>query len=89
MEIHSLTQDKRMKRLLKDRVARYERRYEMHSREMLAALSDGMERETADKLRWMFDYHALELLDDKTRTDGTAGSPTSSSTKSVSLTTLS
>ena len=74
-----------MKELLKGRIARYECRYEMHSREMAKALSDGTERETSDKLKWMFDYHALEYLNNMTRTGGTAGKRTSSSTKNVSL----
>ena len=86
MEIQSLTRSKGMKASLKSRIARYERRYEMHSREMAKALSDGTERETAEKLQWMFDYHALEFLNSKTPMEGTTGRRTSTSTKHASLT---
>ena len=49
-------------------------RYEMLSGDMARALADGTERETEDKLTWMYAYHALRSLDKtRTRTDGTPG----------------
>ena len=86
MGIQPLARKKSMKALLKSRIARYESRYEMCSKEMAKALSDGTERETAEKLKWMFDYHVLEYINGKTRTEGTTGRRTSTSTKRASLT---
>ncbi len=76
--------DEKMNRILEARIAKYENRYEMKSCEMAKALSHGDERETAEKLRWMFDYHVLEYLKERTPTTGTHGSPMSSSMRSAS-----
>ncbi len=84
MEIPFLTMDEKMSEILEDRISKYENRYEMHSRDMAKALSHGTERETAEKLRWMSDYHVLEYLRNQTRTNGTTGKTISSSTKSAS-----
>ena len=51
-----------------------EARYEMLSGDMARALASGAERETEDKLTWMYAYHALQSLDRaRTRTGGTPG----------------
>ena len=78
-EIRYLTLDEKMNGILEERIFKYEDRYEMSSCEMAKALSDGTERETAEKLRWMFDYHALEYIRKQTHTNGITGTTTSSS----------
>lgn len=83
-EIRYITLDDKMGQVLKERLAQYEDRYEMSSTEMAEALSNGTERETAEKLRWMFDYHALEYIRKQTRTNGITGTTTSSSTRNGS-----
>ena len=83
MGIQPLTRRRSMKASLKSRIARYESRYEMCCREMAKALSDGTERETAEKLKWMFDYRVLEYINSKTRTEGTTGKHSGSSSTSV------
>ena len=83
-EIRYLTLDDKMDEILKERIAKYEDRYEMSSSEMVKALSSGVERETAEKLRWMFDYHAQEYIRRQTHTDGTTGTTTSSSMRNGS-----
>ena len=83
-EIRYLTLDDKMDEVLKERIAKYEDRYEMSSTEMVKALSSGIERETAEKLRWMFDYHALEHIRKQIRTNGITGTTTSSSTRNGS-----
>ena len=56
-------------------------RYEMLSADMARALADGSERETEDKLRWMYAFHALQsLTGGQTHTDGTLGITTDLST---------
>lgn len=76
-EIRYLTLDEKMNGILEERIIKYEDRYEMSSSEMARALSDGTERETAEKLRWMFDYHALEYIRKQTHTNGITGTTTS------------
>lgn len=57
-------------------------RYEMQSAEMARALADGTERETEDKLRWMYAFRALRSLDRaQTPMDGTAGTTIDLSTR--------
>ena len=56
MAIPFLSPDDKMLEILDKGIREYEERYEMPSEDMLKALSDGSERETAEKLRWMFDY---------------------------------
>ena len=57
-------------------------RYEMLSHEMARALSSGKERETEDKLTWMYAFHALQSLEKaQTDMDGTAGTTIDLSTK--------
>ena len=86
MTIRVLTLSDQAKDILKERILRYEDRYEMSSSEMVTALSNGSERETAEKLEWMFDYHVLEsMIEEQTLTTGTPGTDTSSSTRSVSV----
>ena len=59
-----------------------EARYEMLSGDMARALADGAERETEDKLTWMYAYHALQSLDKaRTPTDGTPGTTIDLSTR--------
>ena len=81
-EIRYLTLDEKMNGILEERIIKYEDRYEMSSCEMAKALSNGTERETAEKLRWMFDYHALEYIREQIHTSGTIGTTTSSSMRS-------
>ena len=71
--------DEQMRRALEKQVRDYEERYEMSSVEMGEALTDGTERETVEKLRWMFDHHVLEYLKARTPTTGTPGTATESS----------
>ena len=71
--------DEQMQRALEKQVRDYEERYEMSSVEMAEALTDGTERETVEKLRWMFDYHVLKYLHAQTRMTGTPGTATKSS----------
>ena len=71
--------DDQMRRALEKQVRDYEERYEMSSVEMAEALTDGTERETVEKLRWMFDYHVLEYLNAQIPTTGTLGTATESS----------
>ena len=71
-----LTLNGRMAEVLESRIHMYEDRYEMDSTRMLAALEKGEERETAEKLRWMFDFHALEKARKQTHMDGTPGRTT-------------
>lgn len=80
---------------LHEQVRIYEQRYEMSSEDMALALHDGSERETAEKLKWMFDYHILRSRDERlsrneeTPTTGTRGIGTRPSTRSASLVTSS
>ena len=79
----------------RERVRTYEQRYEMSSEEMALALQYGWERETAEKLKWMSDYHFLRSRDERlsrneeTPTTGTRGIGTRPSTRSASLITSS
>lgn len=51
-----------------------ETRYEMQSAQMARELALGTERETEDKLRWMYAFHALQSLDRaRIHMDGTPG----------------
>ena len=61
----------------------YEQRYETSSVEMLSKVSSGEVRETAEILKWMQAYHALQSLEDATRTVGTHTTTTAPSTKSA------
>ena len=57
-------------------------RYEMLSAEMARALADGTERETEDKLRWMYAFRALRSLTEaQTHMTGTPGITIDLSTK--------
>jgi hypothetical protein len=47
---------------LTQRVARFERLYEMSSAEMLMATKDGSRVETADIAQWLFWYQLLQRL---------------------------
>ena len=86
MAIPFLSPDDKMLEILDKGIREYEERYEMPSEDMLKALSDGSERETAEKLRWMFDYRVWRYLtEERTRTTGTPGTPTSTSTSDASL----
>ena len=68
MSIPILTSDDRMLEILEKGIRKYEERYEMSSEDMVTALTDGSERETAEKLRWMFDYRVWEhLTEERTR----------------------
>ena len=59
-----------------------EARYEMLSGDMARALADGTERETEDKLTWMYAYRALRSLDEaRIHMDGTPGITIDLSTK--------
>ena len=59
-----------------------EARYEMSSDEMARALADGTERETEDKLRWMFAFRAhRSLTEAQIHTTGTHGITIDLSTK--------
>lgn len=84
-----------MEESLREQVRIYEQRYEMSSEEMARALHDGSERETAEKLKWMFDYHILRSRNDRlsrseeTPTIGRRGIGTRPSTRSASLVTSS
>lgn len=90
MSIRFLTLDDQLRGILEDRIATYESRYEMSSKEMAKALSDGDERETAEKLKWMFDYHVLvSLTKAQTPTTGTPGTDTRLSMRNASLATSS
>ena len=73
------------RRELEEKVRVYEERYEMSSEEMLDALTDGSERETNEKLRWMSDYHVLRYLNAQTPTTGTPGTTTEASMRSALL----
>ena len=66
MKIRFLTLDEKMSGVLQERIDRLEARYEMASSDMAIALANGSERETAEKLKWMFDYHVLEYLREQT-----------------------
>ncbi len=58
-------------------------RYEMPSAEMARALAEGTERETEDKLRWMYAFRALQdLAEIHTYVAGTPGITIDLSTKS-------
>ncbi len=81
--------DRPMEDILVERIKAYEQRYEMSSDEMAWELHTGGERETAEKLKWMFDYHALLSLNGETHTTGTPGTVTKPSMKSVSMSTSS
>ena len=84
MKIRFLTLDEKMSGILQDRIDRLEARYEMVSSDMAIALANGSERETAEKLKWMFDYHVLEYLREQIPMNGTPGTTTSPSTRRVS-----
>ena len=58
-------------RTLRRHIEGYERRYELASGKMLGMISSGKTTETADILKWMQDYHALQLLRRTTPTNGT------------------
>lgn len=47
---------------LTQRLAQFERRYEMTSSDMLTAVRTGRERETADVAQWLFWYQVLQRL---------------------------
>ena len=86
MAIPFLSADDKMLAILEKGIREYEERYEMRSEDMVDALTDGSERETAEKLRWMFDYRVWQsLTEERTRTTGTLGTPTNTSTSDASL----
>ena len=47
---------------LRSNIKRYEQRYEISSNKMLNMISSGQIRETAEILKWLQDYHVLQLL---------------------------
>ena len=47
---------------LRSNIKRYEQRYEISSDKMLNMVSSGQIREIAEILRWLQDYHVLQLL---------------------------
>ena len=47
---------------LRSNIKRYEQRYEISSEEILNMVSSGQMRETVEMLRWLQDYHVLQLL---------------------------
>ena len=83
MGIPVIKLDRPMEDILVERIRVFEQRYEMSSDEMAWELHTGGERETAEKLKWMFDYHALLSLNGETHTTGTHGTTTSPSTTSA------
>ena len=87
MGIPVIKLDRPMEEILLERIRVFEQRYEMSSDQMAWELHTGGERETAEKLKWMFDYHALLSLTGKTHTTGTRGTATKPSTRSVSMST--
>ena len=89
MGIPVIPWEPQMEEDLRERIRIYEERYEMSSEEMALALHYEAERETAEKLKWMFDYHVLRSLNEKTPTAGTRGIGIRPSTRSASLVTSS
>ena len=57
---------------LRRRIRTYERRYEVGSEQMANLVTTGYVKETAEILKWMFDYRVLQSLGKETRTRGTA-----------------
>jgi RNA polymerase-interacting CarD/CdnL/TRCF family regulator len=69
MPVRPLTQDRKPlahnRRLLQQvrrRLARYERRYELASDQLAAALASGRLRDTAEVCRWLIDYETYQAL---------------------------
>ena len=89
MGIPVIKLDRPMEEILLERIRVFEQRYEMSSDRMAWELHTGGERETAEKLKWMFDYHALLSLNGETRPTGTLGTATSPSMTSASMNTTS
>ena len=89
MGIPVIKLDRPMEDILLERIQVFEQRYEMSSDQMAWELHTGGERETAEKLKWMFDYHALLSLNGETRTTGTPGTATKPSMTSASMSTTS
>ncbi len=56
---------------LRQRIKKYERRYEMTSAEMIEALHSGKLRETRDIGLWAWTWETLRSLEEGTRTTGT------------------
>jgi len=50
------------RREIGQRIARFERIYEVSSEEMLAAVHEGKARETAEIAQWLTWYHLLKRL---------------------------
>ena len=68
---------------LRRRIRTYERRYEVGSEQMANLVTTGYVKETAEILKWMFDYRVLQSLGKETRTRGTVSTATSRSTRPV------
>ena len=77
----------RMKAQRRRRIRRYELRYEISTAQMLEEVQAGQMRETAEILRWMFDYRVLERLEAKTRTGGNGSTATAQSSRNGSKST--
>lgn len=69
---------------LKRNIRRYELRYEIPTAQMFDEVEQGMMRETVEILKWMQDYHVLELLRPKTPTGGNGSTATASSRRNGS-----
>ena len=65
-----------MRQSLKRKLRAFERRYEMPSDQLGNMLRSGKMRETAETIRWLQTFHALQFLGEKTPTNGTRGTTT-------------
>ena len=73
-----------MRSVLARQVGRFERRYEMPSAHMAQHVGSGRVRETAEVLKWMQGYRALDYLKRGTPTTGTHTTTTARSKRSAS-----
>lgn len=69
--IRRVTKQVAIKRL-RVNIARFERRYECHSHDMIQAVTEGRVRETAEVSKWLTNYRVLKNLEQRPgRTDQT------------------